>query len=876
MNNNIIYIDQNEHTEANFMSRNFIKGEIKNRAYLNVLAAEGIMNLLAANGISVEDIHNLHSISRILENLDIADIMLENIYIDVRAVFDENQIFIPKSHFDLEVTPDIYVAVKISQELDNMEFLGFFKPEKINKENANELYYFINKSDLQAPEDFISYVKSYTSNKFNNLSDSEIFRGRELSISMADHDITDAEFKEFLGLLIQSNDLRDAVLEFDNFETLSFNVAKVFEDGEILRAYEQTSEAINTDESEAFLNDSSDEENSSQDDNEETFNYSKSEEEETSEDDSYEENSFPEMNLEENIILPEETLLEGNEEGVSVGDIVTDIADAGLAAGATAIGAAGIAGATDAIAAGAVSDEAIKLAGAAASEIGEFLNNENETSKEEQLTETFETDTLTEEPVEEFMEEPIETNLIEDVSADLTLEEEPLVSEDLLGEEMTVEPEPLALEEEEISLNPEEVLDEGSFEAENYNYETETTPEDNVVTEELNEEFFDDTQDLSDENINSEVNETIEDEIDAIDFFDEPEEFSAEQGEENIEDYGEVLQDDYNQDSLEDEDLIDFSQLGEDYPSIEEESSSAYEETGEIYEELPETTSEGFEQEEYQQVAMDNSTIITDKNFVVGEIPIDINHSQQHPQEQDGLGDLYNSPNGNIPGESLLNSPKGLSHNGSGAPVRMRFIGIILFAAIIGVISFAISKMTKPSQEAPQPITDNNLPQTPETVEDANTLKVNTDDVITMNEDTPKTVEQTPEQKQQIQDVKSGKSLPATAFLDVKKLSWEVPDYVSYDANFKQYFQSAGKSLKLALTSDLLLATEYVYSNQVRVSATFDKSGTFKESRILLSSGSNQVDKIVLQTVNQTLGSLKAPHSVGNDESTTVILKIYF
>ena len=51
---------------------------------------------------------------------------------------------------------------------------------------------------------------------------------------------------------------------------------------------------------------------------------------------------------------------------------------------------------------------------------------------------------------------------------------------------------------------------------------------------------------------------------------------------------------------------------------------------------------------------------------------------------------------------------------------------------------------------------------------------------------------------------------------------------------------------------------------------------TFKEAKILLSSGSAQVDKIVLQTVNQTLKVLKAPNSVGNDESTTVILKIYF
>ena len=54
-----------------------------------------------------------------------------------------------------------------------------------------------------------------------------------------------------------------------------------------------------------------------------------------------------------------------------------------------------------------------------------------------------------------------------------------------------------------------------------------------------------------------------------------------------------------------------------------------------------------------------------------------------------------------------------------------------------------------------------------------------------------------------------------------------------------------------------------------------DEKNIYKEAKILLSSGSAQIDKIVLQSVNQTLKVLKAPNSVGNDESTTVILKIY-
>ena len=101
-------------------------------------------------------------------------------------------------------------------------------------------------------------------------------------------------------------------------------------------------------------------------------------------------------------------------------------------------------------------------------------------------------------------------------------------------------------------------------------------------------------------------------------------------------------------------------------------------------------------------------------------------------------------------------------------------------------------------------------------------------------------------------------------------------DYISYNENFKEYFQSAGKTLKLALVSDLLLAKDYIYSSPVKVSVTFAKDGTFKSSQMLNSSGSTQIDSIVLQTVNQTLKGLKAPRSLRHDESTTAILKIFF
>jgi hypothetical protein len=68
-----------------------------------------------------------------------------------------------------------------------------------------------------------------------------------------------------------------------------------------------------------------------------------------------------------------------------------------------------------------------------------------------------------------------------------------------------------------------------------------------------------------------------------------------------------------------------------------------------------------------------------------------------------------------------------------------------------------------------------------------------------------------------MQNIQTTRHIPPTDFLTIKKLSWEVPDYISYNAEFRQYFQSAGKGVKTALSSDILLATDYTYSNTIKL-----------------------------------------------------------
>ena len=283
-------------------------------------------------------------------------------------------------------------------------------------------------------------------------------------------------------------------------------------------------------------------------------------------------------------------------------------------------------------------------------------------------------------------------------------------------------------------------------------------------------------------------------------------------------------------------------------------------------------------------LAIENSTVISDRTFKTGEIPIDINSVQQPELENaESLESIYN-PNAKIPGEGLLQTPgtMGAKQNKSGLGIGLGIAGTLITLALVGAIGFGAAKLFKgPSTETPQPITDDNLPATDTNISEENTLKIDPNNVVNMDENQnalASTTQNATEQKSAAKTTQAPvkKKMAPTSFIEVKKLTWEVPDYISYNTQFKQYFQSIGKSLKLSLGSDLLLATDPIFSNQVRVSVTFEKDGTFKNSQIIVSSGSTQVDKIVLQTVNDTLKAVKAPHSVGNDENTTVILKLYF
>ena len=876
VNSEVIKIEQENKTEAEFMSRSFIDKSVKNRAYINALGAELVVKYLSKNGIEIGELHSIHSISKVLEKVDISDILLPNIHIDTRIVFDEEDIFIPKSHFELGIKPDIYVFAKLNPDFESVELLGYLEAGKVTFDDSNEDYYFIKKDVLESVNSLVNYVKNFDSSREKALSDDDMLKGRELSVAMADHDISDADFKKLLSMLIVSDSLRNSLLEFDNFELLSYNA--------VAFVHQEQAAVIPEDISDADV----DMQSGTEDDSEsssEYETYTTQEEDTVTQDDNieveeeisdisedvdsisdFEEDfqSFGEEDkineitesideeivsepLADDILNIEDTIQEEVEnveeidadaiqnafannskaETVSETSKDVDIDDnsgsniAGtIASGAAAIaGGAAVGGAAMAATFGAAEAGTVAAAGAAANAAGGIVNSIGDAI----------TDSV--------------SNAVDMGSSAVTDEAIKLAG---MANDVS----------EQVSESIDEELPDISLDDPDLELSEEVFDGDDTING-INEDFTDDgitLPDISDES------------ADALDL-------NEQNNSENIYDDdiftqfaqnsdGEQVQSDVIPTSPSEENMLSFAELEQ---MNQAPVSSAADEIfdGGISEIV----------EDAEPLAVENSTIISDKTFSVGEIPIDINVSSTAQEPMQGeLGDIYNTDYSSN-NSSMLNNNVRIIKNNPTQNTKNPLLAIIIALVVLAGIGFGAFQFLKPAKN--EPIVDDYVPEDNHNVvpEDPNALQVDNNNVVEMDS---KNMYATPAAAPGQGIVRQSKPIAATAYMKVSKVSWEVPDYVSYSPAFRQYFQSAGRSLKLALTSDLLLATEYAYSNQIKVSATFNKGGAFTGARIVQSSGSSEVDKIVLQTVNQTLNVLKAPESLRDDDSTTVILKIYF
>lgn len=802
----LIYVDDKERLDASAAANSFAHKDVKNRAYINTLGAELAMKYLVSENIDVSTAKNIHSIKKILEETDIADIMLPNIHIDVRVVFDENAIFIPKSHFEYELTPDIYLVFNLSQDREFVKFLGFFEPKLINKNNANSDYYFIEKEKLSPALDLINYINSHIGTTNSELSDEEFETSEKLIVSMSDNDISESDKKYLIKQLTKNAELRDKFIEYENFETLSYKAMNdpLIEKKEVLEPVEEDSldifesEEISLDEN--IIDAPTVEETV---DEEAPMTEEPIGEDLATEPLTIDENIIDEPLTAEEEISTEEPVLDGIDfEALEVPETIETFEEPALDS---------------------ISLDAVELP------------IEEDTAEEPLVDETISLDAielpLEETVIEEPMAEMLSFDDIEPVQTEEVTTEAP--AEDILSFD-AIEP----LQEE---LPPVEETPMMAFEE--LTETTDTTQEEVMPFEENALEISDIIEPTVDEP------PVIDDIIDSLPF--ESNEEKPAKSEDSS--FGKNLLENL---SAENDANIAIEGVDEYIPDENISSSDLLSQIDNVLSSSS-TVDNPMDEDLVPVDSIDD--ILND----AGGLNV-LYNKETTAEEQPSIPEPENEVEPQVPGAALYNNKKS-------ADKKSLITAGALIAVLAGMSAFYFLKPKDTAADI-EPLPVNR--QTSEVAQNT------PDDILASNTPTPqapvkKDIE-TP--KQVVKELKNNppKPVKSESYLDVNKLVWDVPDALSYSPKIQSYLRTAGRSIKLSLSADLLLATEYAYTNQVKVGLKLSKNGSVQDARILSGSGSTQIDNIVLQSVKDTLNVVKPPADEIKTPDFNLNLIIYF
>ena len=145
MNNNI-FIEDNDLDLVKAVFKDIKQVENQDRIIANALGARVAVNYFEGYDVDVNS--GLHNMGKVLEIFDISDIYVNENYIDVRLYFNDNELSVPKSHFDAEILPVAYMFIKLNEDLTEGVVAGFIRPSDINTSKEIGGYYQIKEEDL--------------------------------------------------------------------------------------------------------------------------------------------------------------------------------------------------------------------------------------------------------------------------------------------------------------------------------------------------------------------------------------------------------------------------------------------------------------------------------------------------------------------------------------------------------------------------------------------------------------------------------------------------------------------------------------------------------------------------------------------------------
>lgn len=915
-----IEIDKNLREMAKNTAARIENAQERKRAYALATGALALAKALQSDGFGVSFKHSLFKVPSFAGNFELADLYIGNVRIDVRVTFDNENFYIPKTHKKYDAAPDLYVVVKMEKNLSKMSIEGFVFPKETEKCESVEEYLVCPLKKLNSMKGFKKAVESVETEE-HECAAGDHQKTAELAVSFIDGEISESEKIFFIKHVVNCPLCRERLCEFSEFDSIIEQVKKYPEllddstlnvltgnvssqqeeqnEPEILEtgisnsvlelvkdaaALETGLEAAETvaqaagagaaglvietaEETAETLENISDEEDNlsllsiSEEDDQNIEDEPENEEDSAEIDDLSElEESGEELNLTEPEEIPdfsetpgepeqEEETVEENEAPELLNTEDSEEEDTLTLE----------------------EDEPMELLEEAAEEMTLESDEESvpeavdegtpaESAPVEEIEETDETEhedifaAAEEEPLELETHDELELSDLETLD-----EHEEMVLEEVHEEHPEeIEPEPAFEENEEAA--PEEPVAEISEHEELTELESDDEPLGLLEHEEI-PNFSQDLEETAEPEAQEPV---ISEETEAIELTEEaPEEILPESGEETIE---ETIQEPEEPKSefaelLEEEPVENNEEQISEYAGIEliDEDSTPSDEPVEETQPENEVNEEiqGLLDDELMQLlSSDDDSDENTESEAADDNNLDLiaesGDSESENQEENGeevIDSLYEeAPEAPAEGESaqeeFMQPEPG--KNG-GLAKKLIAAAVVLFLITTGSITALYLNQNKQAAnqdalpDADMPMQDGSLPDA------AANLPQNKDDSASpMSQDLNKS----------ITNVFSDQP----AALTITKISWEVSQSLANDDSFRNYLQVAGKNLQMNLQNDLSYTTEINYNPKVKVSFEISKDNTIKRIQVTESSGSEQIDNVVLQSIKETLKYVNAPN----------------
>ena len=216
-------VDNKTHSYARIYA-SLIQDEYqRKRAYASIVALYALANTIEKTNNVVQKSMTLFREPKLNEEYEISDFYVNNWHVDVRVLVDGDAVLLPKKHFDNNILPDFYAVVKVSKSLNTAELLGFIDAKNANKQPLDYHYFSATVDGLIPYSEFLSRIEDP---KVVDFAEEEHQKFREKYLSLLDEEL-DAETKSsLLRHMFACPMCRTEFCCFTGFEMVSCNMGK--------------------------------------------------------------------------------------------------------------------------------------------------------------------------------------------------------------------------------------------------------------------------------------------------------------------------------------------------------------------------------------------------------------------------------------------------------------------------------------------------------------------------------------------------------------------------------------------------------------------------------------------------------------------------